>query len=63
MYVELCQRGSTEVSTLTAEDEVGVEDAESGLVGALLIVDSGWDDEAEGDARHALQHDQNDGEQ
>lgn len=44
----------------TAEDEVGVEDAQGGLVGTLLVVDPGWDDEAKRDAGDALQHDQND---
>lgn len=44
---------------LTADDEVGVEDAQGGLVGTLLVVDCGWDDEAERDAGDALQHDQN----
>lgn len=44
----------------TADDEVWVEDAQGGLVGALLIVDGRWDDEAEGDARDALQHDEDD---
>lgn len=44
----------------TADDEVGVEDAQGGLVGALLVVDCGRDDEAKWDACDALQHDQND---
>lgn len=44
----------------TAEDEVGVEDAQGGLVGTLLVIDCGWDDEAKWDAGDALQHDQND---
>lgn len=44
----------------TADDEVWVEDAQGGLVGALLIVDCRWDDEAERDARDALQHDEDD---
>lgn len=42
----------------TTDDEVGVEDAQGGLVGALLVVDGGWDDEAKRDAGDALQHDQ-----
>lgn len=45
-------------SLLTAQDEVRVEDAQGGLVGALLVVDPRRDDQAEGDSRDALQHDQ-----
>lgn len=43
----------------TADDEVGVEDAQGGLVGTLLVVDCGWNDETKRDAGDALQHDQN----
>lgn len=47
-------------ATPTADDEVGVEDAQGGLVGALLVVDGWRDDEAKGDAGDALQHNQDD---
>lgn len=47
----------------TAENEVRVEDAEGGLVGALLVVDGRRDDQAEGDAGDALQHDEQDDQQ
>lgn len=43
---------------LTTDDEVGVEDAQGGLVGALLVINRGGDDEAERDAGDSLQHDQ-----
>lgn len=41
-------------ATPTADDEVGVEDAQGGLVGALLVIDGRRDDEAKGDAGDAL---------
>lgn len=44
----------------TADDEVWVEDAQGGLVGALLIVNCGRDDEAERDASDSLKHDEDD---
>lgn len=47
-------------SSPTAHDEVGVENAQRRLVGALLVVDGSRDDEAEGDAGDALQYDQYD---
>lgn len=47
----------------TAENEVGVEDAEGGLVGALLVVDGRRDDQAKGDAGDALQHNEQDDQQ
>lgn len=47
----------------TAENEVGVENAEGGLVGALLVVDGRRDDQAEGDAGDALQHNEQDDQQ
>lgn len=47
----------------TAENEIGVEDAEGGLVGTLLVVDGRRDDQAKGDAGDALQHDEQDDQQ
>lgn len=47
-------------ATPTADDEVGVEDAQSGLVGTLLVIDGRRDDEAKRDAGDALQHNQDD---
>lgn len=44
----------------TADDEVWVEDAQGGLVGTLLIVNCGRDDEAERDASDSLKHDEDD---
>ena len=44
--------------TRTTDDEVGVEDAQGGLVGILLIVYGCGDDQAKRDARHTLQDDQ-----
>lgn len=44
----------------TADDEVWIEDAQGGLVGALLIVDCGRDYEAERDASDSLKHDKDD---
>lgn len=41
----------------TADDEVGVEDAQGRLVGTLLVIDSSWDHKAEWDAGDTLQHD------
>ena len=45
-------------NTHTTDDEVGVEDAQGGLVGILLIVYGCGDDQAKRDARHTLQDDQ-----
>lgn len=48
----------THTQKLTADDEVGIEDAQGGLISVLLVIDGGGDDEAKGDAGDTLQHNQ-----